>query len=259
MLYKSCPAKVKAAAEQDGLEAGQFEAVVAVFGNVDSFGDLIKPGAFTETLADWKSRGDPIPVYYSHRMDDPDYNIGYVLDASETDEGLSIKAQLDMDPEARKAAQVYRLLKGRRITQFSFAYDIEDAGFGTKDGEDVFELRKLKLYEAGPTPIGANQETELIGVKTAAQGWAHSVKSGRVLAEKHLSKLREAHDALGEVLAAAEPDDGKAGETNEKTSAPDEDADRKDSETKAVEPESGNSPMRPCTVDLSALLEIELA
>lgn len=189
MLFKSCPVRVKATDESGALAEGQFEAVVSVFGNKDSQGDIVQPGAFTETLAAWAESGDPIPVYYSHRMDDPDYNIGHVLEAKETDEGLWVRAQIDLDAEGSKARQVYRLLKGRRLTQFSFAYDVEDGGFEKGDGgEEFYSLRKLKLYEVGPTPIGANQETDLLAVKAA--------KSGRVISAKNEATLREAMASL---------------------------------------------------------------
>lgn len=217
MLFKSCPVKVKATGEADGLEEGQFEAIVSVFGNKDSYGDIVQPGAFKETLDEWAASGNPIPVYYSHRMDDPDFNIGHVLDAKETDEGLWVKAQIDMTPGAGKAAQVYRLLKGRRLTQFSFAYDVVDGGWETQDDEEFYSLRKLRVYEVGPTPIGANQETELLGVKSAAehaQRFADAVKAGRVLSAKNETTLREAVASLDaasksitDVLAAVGEED----------------------------------------------------
>jgi HK97 family phage prohead protease len=162
MLTKAAPVRVKAG-EQDGLGEGQFEAVVSVFGNVDSYGDVVMPGAFAETLAEWEKSGNPIPVLWSHLSHDPDYHIGYVVEAKETAEGLWVRGQLDLD--APKAKQVYRLLSGHRVTQFSFAYDVLDAAYAERDGEKVYELRKLKVYEVGPTLIGANQETRLIGVK----------------------------------------------------------------------------------------------
>lgn len=162
MLTKAAPVRVKAG-EQDGLAEGQFEAIVSVFGNVDSYGDVVMKGAFADDLLEWAKSGNPIPVLWSHMSADPDYHIGEVLEAKETDEGLWVRGQLDLD--APKATQVYRLLKGRRVTQFSFAYDILDAGWGKRDDQDVYELRKLKVYEVGPTLIGANQETRLIGVK----------------------------------------------------------------------------------------------
>ena len=217
MLMKSCPARVKAAGPDDGLADGQFRALVSVFGNKDSYGDVIVPGAFAETLAEWAASGDPIPVYYSHRMDDPDFNIGHVLEAQETDEGLEVLAQLDIDDPVpgSKAPQVHRLLKGRRITQFSFAYDVLEGGWAKRQDEagkddEYYELRKLKLYEVGPTPIGANQETELLAVKSAAEGLAREVKAGRVLSAKNESALREARDAIDSVLSSLGDEDGKA-------------------------------------------------
>ncbi len=163
MKVKSFPGRVKAAGEEDGADEGVFEAIVSAFGNVDSYGDRVVKGAFADTLAEWKASGDPIPVLWSHLSHDPDYHIGEVLDAAETDEGLWVKARLDLDePKSRK---IYRLLKGRRVKQFSFAYDVIDGSFVKSDGEDVYELRKLKLYEVGPTLIGVNQATQLLAVK----------------------------------------------------------------------------------------------
>lgn len=204
MLIKTCAAQVKAAKDAP---AGQFEALVSVFGNKDSYGDVVVKGAFAETLAEWAKSGNPIPVYYSHRMDDPDFNVGHVLEAKETDDGLWVKAQLDIeDPlPGSKAPQVYRLMKGGRLTQFSFAYDVLDAAMAKSDDlGEYFELRKLKLHEVGPTPIGANQETELLTVKAAAhtaQHLAAGVKAGRTLSSKNESELRKAHEAIGTVLA----------------------------------------------------------
>lgn len=214
MLTKSYDVKVKAVGEDDALDEGVFEAIVSVFGNVDSYGDRVVKGAFADTLAEWESSGDPIPVYWSHRMDDPDYNIGHVIEAKETDEGLWVKAQMDL--EGPKAQQVYRLLKGRRVTQFSFAYDIDEYQVvkTADDSDSVWELTKLKLYEVGPTPIGANQETELLSVKSAAHHAdriAAGVKAGRVISAKNESELRTAHESIGRVLAALETeDDSKA-------------------------------------------------
>src|SRR5262245_55251180 len=150
MRIKIFPAQIKAITDAEDTAEGVFEALVAVFGNIDTFGDKIVKGAFTDTLTAWEASGDPIPVYWSHRMDDPDMNIGHVLAARETDSGLWIRAQLDL--ESPKALATYRLLKARRVTQFSFAYDIDEAErIDDNDGEAYTELRKLTLHEVGPT------------------------------------------------------------------------------------------------------------
>jgi HK97 family phage prohead protease len=206
---KECRARVKAAGTADGLAEGQFTALVSVFNNEDSVGDVVQPGAFTKTLADWAAKGDPIPVIWSHDWGDPFSHVGIVLNAEETADGLLVTGQIEDVDTNPKAGQVYRLLKGRRVTQFSFAYDVEEGAWveGTDDQGawyGYYELRELKLYEVGPCLVGANQETELLAAK--ARGLAAGAKEGRVLASKHVDRLKEAHAALGEVIAAAEPE-----------------------------------------------------
>lgn len=207
MHTKNFDAKVKAAGPDGGLKEGQVRAVVSVFGNEDSVGDVVMPGAFKEDLDQWQESGDKIPFIWAHDWADPFSHLGEVIEANETDVGLEVLAEihdLDVNP---KAAQVYRLLKGRRVTQFSFAYDIQDAGWGEKDGREVFELRKLQILEAGPCLVGANQETELLAVK--AREMAAGVKAGRVLSQKNYDRLTEARDAISAVIDSAVPDEEK--------------------------------------------------
>lgn len=150
-------------------DEGQFEALVAVFNNIDSYGDVILKGAFADTLKEWGDSGYPVPVVWSHDKDDPFSHIGVVTEAKETDTGLLVKAQLDLDNP--KAAQVHKLLKGGRVKEFSFAfsYAMEDVNPAKRDGVEVRELKKLKLYEVGPTMVGANPSTQLIGVKSLGE------------------------------------------------------------------------------------------
>ncbi|MFD6180064.1 HK97 family phage prohead protease [Streptomyces goshikiensis] len=211
MLTKDAPARVKAAGEEDGLGAGEFTALVSVFGNEDSVGDVVMPGAFTDDLARWKQSGDPIPVIWSHDWGDPFSHIGHVTDARESAGGLLVTGQLDLANP--KAEQVFRLLKGRRVTQFSFAYDILDGGWGERDGGEVYELRKLKVHEVGPCLVGANQQTELLSAKS-------STKAGRVLSQKNFEALTAAYEAIGEVLGSAQPEKAEAEEVPSESGQP---------------------------------------
>lgn len=217
MHTKDFRAAVKAVGAQDGLEDGQFEAIVSVFGNEDSYGDVVMPGAFKADLDRWAEKGDPLPVIWSHDWTDPFAHLGRALAAEERPEGLWIRAQIDDLDVNPKAAQVYRLLKGRRVTQFSFAYDILQGGYETVGGRDVYALRELKLHEVGPCLLGVNQETELLAVK--AQRLAQGAKAGRVLSQKNYSTLVSARDALDEVIASAEPEKADAPEAPAPTGA----------------------------------------
>ena len=207
-------ARVKAAGEADGLGEGEFTALVSAFGNVDTYGDRVVKGAFTEDIERWAASGDEIPVVWSHRWEDPFSHIGSVRKAWETDEGLMVHGALDLDNPT--AMQVHRLLKGRRITQFSFAYDVLDGADVKTDGITVHELRKLKVHEVGPCLVGVNQETDLVAAK--ALGLA---KAGRVLSKTNLTLLTSARDALNDVIAAADRDAGDVDEEqDEKAAAP---------------------------------------
>lgn len=175
MKHKNMPATI---GPGDTEHENVFEAIVSVFNNKDLVGDIVRPGAFTKSLEAWKAAGDPIPVYWSHRLDDPTYNIGAVLEAKELTGGapeipawasdhvklhggLYVKAQLD---DYGLGTHVRRLLKTRRVKQFSFSYDVVTERHSKS--EDANELLDVLLHEVGPTPMGCNQLTELIAAKT---------------------------------------------------------------------------------------------
>lgn len=199
MPTKSFHAKVKATGEDagTGLSDGQFTALASVFGNVDAVGDVVLPGAFADDLKAWKDSGDVIPLYWAHRMDDPGMCIGHVLDAQESDAGLEVKAQLDLD--TANGAQVYRLMKGRRVNRMSFAYDIEEGGPAKHDDVEVYELRRLKLHEVSVVQVPANPEAVVQTVKAGASKVSNARRSARRAALKQAVEDNELAGLLGQV------------------------------------------------------------
>lgn len=203
MKIKTAPIRVKVGPD-DGLEEGEFVAYASTFTRVpDAYGDVVAKGAFEDTLKAWAESGNVLPVLFGHRFDDPDYNLGGVVEAGEDDHGLKIRGLLDL--ENPKSAQVHRLLKGRRIGEMSFAYNTLDEGqVVLDDGTKANELRKVDLFEVSVVPIGANRDTEILAVKSAAEVLA---KAANRFEEKHIDSLREAQEAIGRVIAAAEATD----------------------------------------------------
>lgn len=163
-MTKDVPVEIKAVDE----ETGSFTALAAVFGNKDLVGDRIKRGAFRKTLMRWRKKGDPIPIILSHNWNDPWAHIGVAQpkDVKETAKGLEIKGQLDIFSND-VAAQVHRLMKRRSLTGWSFGYGVVDGKYN--DDEDVYDLKELDLFEAGPTLRGANPEAQLQGIKSALE------------------------------------------------------------------------------------------
>lgn len=211
MKLKSAPVQFKSdgAALTDG---GEFEAIVSVFDNADSWGDVVRSGAFEQTIAEWKASPNTLPVLWSHRMDDPSFNIGEILDIAELAAGadaipewvdpfvkehggLWVRGRVDTGDDASPIAKhALRLMKARRVTQFSYAYDELEAGWAKAAGDSAWEIRKVKLYEISPTQVGANELTELLAAKAA------DPKLGRLLSAKSEQKLRRAAGLLAEIL-----------------------------------------------------------
>jgi len=199
------------AGTEDGLADGQFLAYASTWTREpDSYGDIVAKGAFGETLTEWKDSGNELPILFGHRMDDPDYWLGGAVDMKEDDHGLLVLGQFDLDNP--KAKQVYRMVKGRRISQMSFAYDVlEDGVVDLGNDKTARELRKLKLYEVSIVPIGANQDTEILAVKAQID----SIKAGKAISTKNLDQLIAARDSLDAVISAAEDTDSEAGTSSD--------------------------------------------
>lgn len=159
MKTKKLELKIDRIGAKDNLTAGQFTGYASVFGNVDSVGDKIIKGAFSESLKDFGNGGAGIPCYWCHETSDPEMNLGTTLEATEDEHGLFVKVQLDLDNP--KAAYAYKLLKEQRVRQMSFAYQVTDG----ENRKDCFEITGCKIFEVSIVPVGANQATSIESVK----------------------------------------------------------------------------------------------
>ncbi len=141
----------------------------------------------------------------------PDFYVAGAQDMGEDGHGWWVKGLFDL--ESPKGPHVYRLVKGRRLNQLSFAYDVIDAaGVELENGVRAYELRELKVYEFSFVPIGANQDTSVVAVKAIAEHVIIDLKAGRVLSAKNESALRDAHAAIGTVLSALDSSTSDEGE-----------------------------------------------
>lgn len=140
------------------LGPGEFVAYASIFGNVDSYGDVVEPGAFADTLTAWASKGDRIPLVWAHSTD-PDYYLGHILEAAEDDRGLRVKGRIDLDTP--KGKSVHRMVTDRAVNQLSFAYTVRDA----EQRPDHVALKALDLHEVTLCYRGANDQTEVVAVK----------------------------------------------------------------------------------------------
>lgn len=188
--YKSFNTTVE---EKDG---GAVRAYASTFDRVpDSVGDVVAPGAFDKTIANWKASGKPIPLLWGHDTDDPFSNIGAAVDYGTDERGLWFDADFDADNE--KAQYVRKLVKEGRVFQCSFAYAVKDAApVELESGAKANELRELDLFEISIVQIPANQNATVEEVKAMDA----EIKSGKRNSAKDADELRKVASAANQII-----------------------------------------------------------
>ena len=171
---------------------------------------LLVSRIFADTLARWRETGKPIPLLYGHSTEDPEYNIGKVVEAYEDERGLFVRCEFDADNP--KAQYVRKLVQQGRLYQFSFAYQVLDAGtVELESGIEAYELRKLDLFEVSLVQIPANQHAEVTEVKSDPKciGEVYvdivpRVKAGRRNSKADEDELRRVLDLANTIAATVQ-------------------------------------------------------
>lgn len=138
---------------------GTFSGYGSVFGNVDSYGEVVAKGAFIESLRDLKNKGRPVPVLWQHRSGEP---IGAWDNLREDDHGLWGDGRILLDAgEMEKRA--YAHMKARTVTGLSIGYWVRESSYDEKTG--VRTLTKLDLVEISLVTFPANEDARVEAVK----------------------------------------------------------------------------------------------
>lgn len=200
--YKSF--ELKAKEDETGMIAGFFSTYDET---PDSYGDIIKPGAFTETIKKREESGHPFPLCFNH---DFSKVIGAVDKIEDTDKGPYIEAHfLDTD----LAQDVRKMLKSGAIYQFSFAYDVlgwENPSEEQRKAGVWNILTKLEVFEISVVTVPANQNA----VATEIKSMDPEIKAGKRNSKKDADVINQIIDLAKSLLD--EPED-KPTEDEEKS------------------------------------------
>lgn len=170
---------------KDLSDDGTFEGYGSIFGNVDSYGEKVMPGAFVESLATHRRNGTSVLMLWQHNPDQP---IGVWEDLAEDSKGLWGKGHLILD--VQKAREVHALMKRKAIGGLSIGYREQDAD---QDG-NVRLLKKLDLFEISPVSFPANRRARIESVKSERMDeFARRLRDGDPMPIKEFEDiLREA-------------------------------------------------------------------
>lgn len=164
--------EVKFSADEMDAKTGEFSGYGAVFGNVDSYGDVIAPGAFKQTLRDWKKEKRLPPMLVQHggwMMGDMDaLPIGVWTDMEEDSTGLVVKGRIiNLDTERGKT--IYGAMKERALDGMSIGYRAKKFTLGTKPDEPRRKLEMVDLFEVSVVTFPANGKARVEAVKAGRQ------------------------------------------------------------------------------------------
>ena len=125
----------------------------AYFGNVDSYGDIIRAGAFAPFLASEDAKR--VKLCWQHNFDDV---IGVIEEMREDERGLWFKAKISNTTLGKDAAT---LIEDGALNEFSIGYGVKAAEYPTDQPGVSRVLTDVYLYEISLVSRAANPKATL--------------------------------------------------------------------------------------------------
>lgn len=146
--------EVRFATEED---AGTFSGYASVFGEPDSYGDTIAPGAFAKTIG--RRSSGPVAMFWNHNPDEP---IGTWASLEEDTRGLKVSGKLVT--ATTRGADTLALLKAGAVSGLSIGFRALAAGRGPNGGR---VLTQIELVEISVVSLPAASKARITNVKGA--------------------------------------------------------------------------------------------
>jgi HK97 family phage prohead protease len=189
------PFEVKFA--EDGTAApGSFEGYGAVFGNIDSHGDVIEPGAFAKSLLDRARDNRALPPMYkmhgamSGNRHEP---IGVWEHMAEDTNGLHVKGRLiGLDTEQGK--WTYAQLREGALKGLSIGYRVPPNGSRKGSGRPGEPLRTIKAALLREVSLVDDPSNALSRVYSMKGAWGDEPLADEI------KTIREFEEALRDIL-----------------------------------------------------------
>ncbi len=223
------PFEIKEIKEETGQYAGTFEGYAAGIHNIDRVGDMILPGAFVEDLPRFLGEG---VVCWQHDWMSP---IGVPTEAREDEYGLFSKCRVSNTTQGKDAMT---LIKDGVVKKLSIGYRVQNyewvdrAGLITYLGisglsearkdtilrqydemelDELFLLKKIRLYEFSPVSVPANPNAIITGAKGLLAGLSFGDQLLTALAavrevKERASQIKTLRESEGRALSRARKD-----------------------------------------------------
>jgi uncharacterized protein len=193
MEYFYAPFEIKSDNSNDGYITGYG----SVFGNVDSYGDTVAPGAFKKTISDVQSGVTAWPAMLLQHGDstcDGKMPIGIWTKMEEDENGLRLQGKLAI--KNRRGAEAYALLKmqprpalnGLSIGYRARDFDLHKANTGPNGARRT--LKSVDLVEVSLVTFPADRFARVTGVKSYIEPKPVDENAWKKYAWEDFEKLR---------------------------------------------------------------------
>lgn len=152
----SIPFEFKATAQA----SGEFTGYASTFGGQpDSYGDIIAPGAFTDSLKQFSLNDSAPALLWAHDTTEP---IGRWIALKQDMHGLAVTGKLTLG--TKRGSEAHALMKDGALGL--------SIGFRVNPGGTVYQgsnriLKSIELFEISAVAMPANPSAKVTGVKSA--------------------------------------------------------------------------------------------
>lgn len=182
-------------------DSGKFSGYGSVFNVVDSYADIVAPGAFAESIAKHKSANRLPALLWQHRSAEP---VGVYTSMDEDSIGLPVEGQLALTTV--RGAEAHALMKMGAITGLSIGYQTRKESFDKVTG--INTLSQVDLWEVSLVTFPANDAARIQTVKNIEE--IEDLKSAeQYLRDSGLSR-REAVAFIARVKGFSQRDSGES-------------------------------------------------
>lgn len=197
--------ELKLAPSEDGGDAMTFTGYGAVFNNVDAYGDVIEPGAFSSYLSDVQSGKQNWPAMLSQHggygMTADDMTpVGVWSELSEDGKGLKVTGKLADTARGRDLRTLMKMEPRPAINGLSIGYIPKEWEPRSKPDDPRRRIKRIDLIEISPVTFPANSKARVDSVKSAdsirARDAERALRDAGFSANEAKAILAEGFDAV---------------------------------------------------------------
>lgn len=136
-----------------------FSGYAAVFGKVDDRPDILAPGCFDKTLAEYATKKRAPRLLWQHSMDWP---IGVVTSVAADSFGLKMTGRLTAG--VRFADEAYALMQDGAVDSMSIGFWTEDDDYDRDTG--IRTIKAVSLMEISVVTVPAREDAKILDVQS---------------------------------------------------------------------------------------------